>query len=178
MPNRIELRPGTKVNSLTVLSELPPRLRSNGRPRRVLLCKCVCGIEKEILFQSLTVGRVVSCGCHQRMIVKNGRHALKHGLSNHPLFTVWRCMKNRCYDPSHKGYKYYGARGITICEEWKEKPDSFIDWVLKNGWRKGLQIDRINVNGNYEPSNCRMVTPYENLMNRRCTKKLFAGTKT
>lgn len=169
MPPRIEVLPGEKRGMLTVIREIEPRIRKNGDPRRVLLCVCDCGTEKEILFQSFTINRVVSCGCYQRKTVKEGCFAKKHGLSSHPIFSVWRAMKNRCYDPKHKGYKYYGGRGIIVCDDWKNNPKSFIEWCEINGWREDLQIDRINNNGNYEPSNCRIVTPYQNLMNRSCT---------
>lgn len=178
MGNRIDLKSGHKVNMLTVLRELPPKIRSNGKERRLLLCKCECGNEKEILFQSITIGRTYSCGCHQRKIVSNGAFAKTHGLSSHPLFTVWKRMIDRCYNKKHKGYKYYGQRGITICKQWLNNPKVFVDWSIKNGWQKGLQIDRKNNDKGYKPSNCRFVTPYENLMNRRCTKKTFIGTKT
>lgn len=156
---------------LTVLGELAPRIRTNGKPRRILLCRCDCGNEKEILYQTMSIGRCMSCGCHQKKVVREGAFAKTHGLSNHPLFTVWKRMIDRCYSPNHNGYKYYGGRGISICKSWKKDAITFVSWGKKNGWAAGLQIDRINCNGNYTPQNCRFVTPYENIMNRRCTKR-------
>lgn len=172
------LKEGTIVNMLTIVKELPPRKRTDGNPRRVLLCKCECGEEKEILYQSVYIGRVKSCGCHQKQTVKNGKFATKHGLSSHPLFTVWKGMINRCYVENHKGFKHYGGRGISICEEWLKSPSVFVNWGLSNGWKKHLQIDRENNDGNYCPSNCRFVTRAINLANRRPYKKRILTLNT
>jgi len=92
---------------------------------------------------------------------------LTKGYSKHPLYSVLRSMKSRCYNKNVKNFKNYGGRGITLCEEWRRDARFFIRWGEKNGYRKGLQIDRINNDGNYEPDNCRFVTPRENLLNRR-----------
>lgn len=172
MGARIEINAGKVFKRLTVIKEIAPRIRNNGKPRRVLLCKCICGKEKEILFQSFTIGRVASCGCLQSESAKKGKYARTHGLSNHPLFTVWRCMINRCYDVNHKGYKYYGAKGVRVCKKWKNNPNVFVKWAEENGWKKGLQLDK-DIKGNgklYSPRTCIFVTHYVNLMNRSCTK--------
>lgn len=162
---------GTVKNWLTVITEVAPRIRTNGQPRRLLLVKCKCGKEKIVMVQSFSTGRVKSCGCYQREVMKKGDSNRKHGCSSHPLFSVWRCMINRCYDPSHKGYKYYGERGITVCKEWRQNPKSFIDWAINNGWKKGLQIDKDIKKGKcYSPGNCLIVTPEVNRMNRSCSK--------
>lgn len=168
---KIVIKIGHKVNMLTVIKELNERVRPNGKTRRVFLCRCDCGAEKEILFQSLSSKRTFSCGCHQKKVVSQGSFAKTHGLSNHHLFTVWKRMIDRCYNKKHKGYKNYGERGITICKEWLNNPTKFVEWGMANGWTKGLQIDREDNEGNYEPANCRFVTPLVNLMNRRPYKK-------
>lgn len=168
---KIILTPNQKINMLTIIKEVNPVVRINGQHRRVYLCRCDCGTEKKILLQSLNNGRTFSCGCHQKKVVSNGAFAKTHGLSSHPLFTVWKRMIDRCYNNKHKGYEYYGGREIIICEEWLTSPSVFVNWGLDNGWEKGLQIDRKDNNGNYEPNNCRFVTRAVNLANRRPYKK-------
>ena len=95
---------------------------------------------------------------------------IKHGAyaKNYALYTVWNTMKHRCEDRKRTKYKDYGARGIKVCPEWKE-PNAFIDWALANGYEKGLQIDRIDNDGDYSPDNCRWVSPKVNSRNRRNT---------
>ena len=97
-----------------------------------------------------------------------------HGFSTtHPkLFLVWETMRNRCNNPHREKYKDYGSRGICVCEEWNNSAQNFCEWALSNGYKEGLQIDRIDNDGNYCPENCRWVTPKENSRNRRNTKYL------
>ena len=90
----------------------------------------------------------------------------KHGLTKHPLYCVWHNMKTRCYNPKRKAYKYYGGRGITVCDEWLFDFEAFYTWAINNGYKKGLQIDRENNDKNYNPENCRFITPRENVRNR------------
>jgi hypothetical protein len=90
---------------------------------------------------------------------------MKTKMSCHPLRMVYIHMFRRCYLPIDRAYKWYGARGISVCDEWRD-PEVFYDWALPL-WQPGLQIDRINNDGNYQPNNCRFVTPKENMNNRR-----------
>lgn len=90
-----------------------------------------------------------------------------HGLYYHPLYRVWRSMINRCSNSICHDYKNYGGRGISVCDEWRTDFKTFYDWAISNGWESGLQLDRINVNGNYEPLNTRIVTDAENRNNKR-----------
>lgn len=99
----------------------------------------------------------------------------QHGYSLSKIYGVLHSMKKRCYTVNDKAYKSYGGRGITICDEWKNSPRAFCEWALANGWKQGLHIDRKNVDGNYEPSNCRFVTPRVNSLNKRNSSK-FPGT--
>lgn len=101
------------------------------------------------------------------------RGNIKHGLywKYEKLFNLWQTMKSRCENPKRDNYERYGARGITVCEEWREAKN-FVEWALENGYKKGLQLDRIDNNKGYSPDNCRFVTPAENNRNRRNTKFL------
>lgn len=103
----------------------------------------------------------------------------KHGLyqENAALFNTWQTMKSRCENPNRTKYKDYGGRGIKVCEEWHEA-SNFILWALNNGYERGLQLDRIDNDGDYCPENCRFVTPKENSRNRRNTKRLTVNGET
>ena len=109
----------------------------------------------------------------------NSKLRTKQGFSaDYPkLYEVWLTMRNRCENPNREKYKDYGARGIKVCEEWHDS-EVFCKWALDNGYKEGLQIDRINNNGNYEPNNCRWVTPKENSRNRRNTVFLTINEDT
>jgi len=119
------------------------------------------------------------CGNHIRVLtksVKGGKTTrcwkcakITHGKSNEKLYDVWITMRRRCHNPSSNRYVYYGKRGISVCSEWRKDFKSFYDWSLENGYTIGLTLDRIDTNGNYEPSNCRFVT--RNIQNRN-TKKI------
>ena len=90
-----------------------------------------------------------------------------HGMSKNKFYQVWNGIKQRCYNENNKQYKNYGERGIKVCDEWINNFEAFYDWSINNGYKEGLQIDRIDVNGNYEPNNCRWVDRYINNNNRR-----------
>jgi hypothetical protein len=100
--------------------------------------------------------------------------------SRDPLYDVHHHMINRCYNPNDIGYRYYGERGISVCFLWRSNLLAFIKWARSNGWKRGLVIDRINNDGNYEPTNCRFVTPEVNSNNRRNNTFIFfnGDTKT
>lgn len=85
----------------------------------------------------------------------------KHGLCNTRLYSIYTNMKTRCYNKNNSHYQYYGKRGIVICDEWLNDFKAFYDWALSHGYKDNLTIDRIDVNGNYEPSNCRWVTQHK-----------------
>ena len=104
----------------------------------------------------------------------------KHGYSvTHPkLFLVWETMRSRCKNPHRQKYNDYGGRGISVCKEWDEDCEAFCKWALENGYKDGLQIDRIDNDGDYCPDNCRFVTPKQNSRNRRNTVFLTVGVFT
>lgn len=103
---------------------------------------------------------------------------MKHGLSKTRLYGIWRDIKKRCYCETCKDYKNYGARGITLYPEWLTNFKSFYDWAMLHGYADNLTIDRIDVNGNYEPSNCRWTTRKEQNNNKRNNHFLTIGGKT
>jgi hypothetical protein len=139
------------------------------RHRAYWICKCECGQVKSICGHDLMTGYTKSCGC---LRADNGRLQLtKHGKSRTRLYYIYQSMKQRCNDKNHHAYKDYGGRGIVVCNEWMAF-NAFYDWAIKNGYREnaGLSIDRINVDGNYCPENCRWAIIDTQANNKRSNK--------
>lgn len=105
---------------------------------------------------------------------------ITHGLSKTRIYSCWTDMKKRCYNPRNKRYANYGARGISVCEEWRTNFQAFYDWAINNGYRDTLTLDRLDVNDNYKPSNCRWATRVEQMRNttRNHYVTAFGETKT
>lgn len=128
-------------------------------------CRCVCGTEKAVYGGALKSGASRSCGCLQ--IEKLKERATIHGLWKHPIYHAWNRMISRCYRLRNASYKNYGGRGITVCKEWVNGPVAFYNWAINNGWERGLTLDRIKNDGNYEPNNCQFITLALNTVKQR-----------
>jgi hypothetical protein len=134
------------------------------------ICQCSCEnrTERHVLVRHLISGNTKSCGCYNRdlCIERSTKHNAKHRGSSDKLYSTWVEMRRRCYTESCDAYKNYGERGITICPEW-DNFNNFREWALISGYEDGLTIERLNVNGNYEPLNCTWIPKNEQSKNRR-----------
>jgi hypothetical protein len=137
----------------------------NRRGKIYYKVRCECGNESEVRKTALTAGMSQSCGCLVFDRMKKQKYGLKHGLSpkGKPdrLYKIHSDMKKRCYNQNNKRYDSYGGKGVVVCEAWKDVT-KFREWALDNGYSDDLTIERIDPDGNYEPSNCEWITKSEN----------------
>ena len=157
---------GMKFGRLTVMDRESPKSK---KAKGLWVCKCECGNVIKVNTSDLKSGNTTSCGCKRKETLRQLR--TKHGESNTRLYNVWSDMKKRCYNTKNVDYKNYGGRGISVCDEWMDF-QNFYDWAIANGYdetapRGQCTIDRINVDGNYEPENCRWVDRYIQMNNKR-----------
>lgn len=174
MPKKIDLT-GQTINRLLVIREAGRDKHGNV----LWLCRCLgkngndCGKEVAVTTGHLRSEFVKSCGCLKREMKTT------HGCAHEPWYEVYHTMMKRCGHSkggSEQMLRDYRDRGIVVCHLWQKSPQAFGDWLLAHGWRKGLQIDRIDNDQGYSPENCHVVTPKENANNRRDTLRLDDGT--
>ena len=155
---------GEKFGKLTVIQRNGYTTDKDGKRTSLWLCKCECGNKITVPQHNLVTGGRKSCGC-----LRNKLHDTytTHNLSRSRIYHTYNNMLTRCYAKKDKHYDSYGGRGIKVCDEWKSDFMSFYKWAIKNGYNDSLTIDRIDVNGNYEPNNCRWVNAEIQNRNKR-----------
>lgn len=149
MPNFKDLT-GRKFHRLTAIS----RAHNSRSNQTQWLCRCDCGNEIVVRSASLLNGHTKSCGCYNDEIRKINTDQTTHGMSHTRIYHIWSKMKDRCLNPNARIYKYYGGKGVSMYEDWMDF-ENFYRWAIEHGYNDSLSIDRIDVDGNYNPSNCR-----------------------
>lgn len=159
---------GQRFGRLVAIEPLKER---SGNGYVVWRCKCDCGKEVNVQSRYLTGGGTTSCGCYSKEV--HADMLKKHGKSRSRLYRVYMTMKSRCENPNAHEYDNYGGRGVKICDEWQNY-EAFSEWAKNNGYeeeqRGKCTLDRIDTDGDYEPSNCRWVTMKIQQRNRRNNK--------
>ena len=153
---------GEQFSRLLVLEECTERSRHGSIRWR---CLCDCGQETIVTTTRLVRGEIQSCGCLRRdHALTLPRPQKQHPWVGHPLYRVWAGIQRRCENPNDKSYRYYGARGVRMCTEWRKHPELFITWATMNGWTysKRWVISRFGDVGHYSPENCALIPKSEN----------------
>ena len=171
MPNKKLDLFGKRFGRLTVQNEYKVE---NGKV--YFWCKCDCGNSLYVLGTYLRNGNTKSCGC----LEKEKFHKLitKHNKCYTRIYRIYHGMITRCFNKNAPQYKGYGMQGITVCDKWKNSFEEFYKWSMENGYSDSLTIDRINVFGNYEPSNCRWISKREQQFNKKNTKYITVNGST
>lgn len=157
---------GQRFGMLTVIERVPDRT-TGVKPCVMWLCRCDCGSIKAVSGSSLRGCTTVSCGC---------KKITHHRANKERLYNTWKCMRQRCHNPNNPSYPHYGGKGVKICEDWQEYI-GFRTWALSNGYSDELSIDRIDVNGDYCPENCRWVDDKVQMNNQSRNRKIFFDGK-
>jgi hypothetical protein len=157
---------GQRFGHLTVLD----KAGTTPAGKTIWHCRCSCGNETSVPAGALRTGNTVSCGCYRRELARMRNFAHGHTVERKPSpeYSSWKAMKGRCFDPNDANYRYYGGRGITVCERWLAFPNFLHDMGLRP---EGKTLDRFDNDKDYRPSNCRWATPAQQSRNRRWSKK-------
>lgn len=170
--NRINYHKGEKVGECFYLSDIDDSIAPSGKRHRKAKFRCpLCDNEFEALIDNVKYYKQISCGCY------NSKKRFKHGLHKTKEYALWEAIVGRCYNPNDKNYHHYGGRGIRLCDEWRSNPESFYNYIinLENYGEKGYTLDRINNDGNYEPSNLRWADRHTQVANRGKQKSNTSG---
>ena len=152
------------------------RSHKNKKNKWYWICDCDCGESTIVAEADLNAGKCKSCGCLKQE--KFLERITTHNKSNTRLHGIWGSMKQRCYNPNANGYENYGGRGIAICDDWVNNFQEFYDWSINNGYSDELSLDRIDVNGNYEPSNCRWADEHTQANNKQSSVHITINNET
>lgn len=162
---------GKRFNKVVVLGRAKDHVQPNGRVRKMYNCKCDCG--KEFVVRQDALKNIESCGCQRNK--DNAIRQTKHSLACTRLYNIYYSMLGRCYNTKTPEFNRYGGRGICVCDEWKNDITKFYEWAKNAGYKENdyqLSIERIDVNGNYEPENCKWIKIKEQYYNRRNTVRI------
>lgn len=169
---------GERFSRWTVINEAEPKIERGNRRIRYWNCVCECGTKRAVLERSLVSGVSRSCGCYHSDIMKEvGKRTVTHGMSNSRLYAIYKHMHNRCYNQNDIRYERYGGRGISVVDEWHNF-ENFMSWAFGNGYADNLSIDRIDLDKDYSPDNCRWATISEQANNKSNNQKYTYNGET
>ena len=168
---KIEVSVGDKYEMLTVIKEVDNHITSGGNKKRVFSCKCECNNIVNVTLNELRNGGTKSCGC---LNTRNRKVNLKtHGKTGTRMYNIWKGMRKRCNNNKSANYKHYGARGISVCDEWDDFV-KFEKWAIEKGYEDTLSIERIDNDKGYYPENCKWITMDEQKLNTRQIREFEA----